>query len=158
MSSVSSAHRIRNNSEPNNAKFRHRHAGMKHRPGFFKLKHKTSDKLRNSDLYTKAKINIENAINTPEYIYRGLKGDPDFNFFEYLRVSKVPYYLGGLGLAAVCLAGRNNISPHTKQANAELFKKILSGVLMYYVGKEAANDAKSKLEAAGAKVEVKAAA
>ena len=141
MSSVLSANNINNNYDANSAKFRHRYARMKHRPVFFKLKQKEHDKLRNPDLITKTKINIENVINTPGYMYRGLKGDPDFNFFEYLRVAKVPYYLGGLGLAAVCLAGRNNISSQAKYANTQMFKKILSGVLMYYVGKEAANAA-----------------
>ncbi len=113
--------------------------GMKRRPEFFVLKQKEKDKLRKTDLLTKTKINIENIMNTPGYVYRGMKGDPDFNFFEYLKVSKIPYYLGGLGLAAVCLAGRNNFSPSAKKANHDLFKKILSGVLMYYVGREAAN-------------------
>ena len=141
MSSVLLANNINNNYDANNAKLRHRCARIKHRPGFFKLKQKEHDKLRNADLLTKTKINIENAINTPGYMYRGLKGDPDFNFFEHLRVSKVPYYLGGLGLAAVCLAGRNNVSAQAKQANTQMFKKILSGVLMYYVGREAANAA-----------------
>ncbi len=117
----------------------HRRGKMKSRPASFAISHKEKDKLRRNDFFTKSRINIENTFNAPSYLHRGLKGDPDFNFFESLRLSKIPYYLGGLGLAAVCLAGRNNFSPSAKKANTELFKKILSGVLMYYVGREAAN-------------------
>ena len=113
--------------------------GLKRRPATFAIGHKDKDKLRNNDLFTKARIGLESTMDTPAYAVRGLKGDPDFNFFESLKISKIPYYLGGLGLATICLAGRNNFNPAAKSANTELFKKILSGVLMYYVGREAAN-------------------
>lgn len=100
---------------------------------------KEHDKLRKTDLITKTKIGIDTALNTPGYAYRGMKGDPDFNFYEYLKVSKIPYYIGGLGLAGVCLAGKNKYSVADASANHRIFKKVLTGVLMYYIAKEVAN-------------------
>jgi len=112
---------------------------MNEKPQFYSVRAKEHDKLRKDDFLTKAKINIDTAINTPGYAYRGLKGDPDFNFFEYLKVSKIPYYLGGLGLAAVALCGKNNLIPSAKKANNQFVKKILTGVIMYYAAREVAN-------------------
>ena len=132
--------------ENNNVKFKYNKTGKmnrrgryKSRPASFMIGHKDKDRLRNNDFFTKTRIGIEKVFNMPSYVQRGLKGDPDFNFFEALSVSKIPYYVGGLGLASMVLAGRNNFSPSAKFANNTLFKKILSGVLMYYVGREAAN-------------------
>ena len=114
---------------------------MKDRPYQYAISNKEHDSLRPPGLITKVKVNIENALNTPGYAYRGMKGDPDFNFFESQRVSRVPYYLGGLGLAAVAMCGKNSILPHVREANNAFVKKVLLGVLMYYAAKEAANAA-----------------
>ena len=147
-----------------NNSFEHRHIDrgeMKKRPGSYVISTKEHDKLRNPGFWTKTKINIENIINTPGYVYRGMKGDPDFNFYEYLRVAKVPYFLGGLGLAAVAACGnismlhfdKNNFKntkgifsgisvskiPHFAQNNSQISKRILLGVIMYYIAREAAN-------------------
>jgi len=112
---------------------------MKERPSDYAMRVQEHDRLRNNDFITKTKINIETALNTPGYAYRGMKGDPDFNFFEALKVSKIPYYLGGLGLAGICLAGKDSIVPANAKANHQIFKKILTGVLLYYAAREVAN-------------------
>ncbi len=112
---------------------------MKDRPYQYAISNKEHDRLRPSGLLTKAKVNIENTINTSGYAYRGMKGDPDFNFFESQRVSKIPYYLGGLGLAGVAMCGKNPVIPHLKEANNAFVKKVLLGVLMYYAAREAAS-------------------
>lgn len=112
---------------------------LKKRPANFVSRQEENDKLRSSDFITKTKVNIENALNTPGYAYNGMKGDPDFNFFEYLRVAKIPYYIGGLTLAAVVLGGRNKQNTHTLKQNRNTFKTVLAGVLLYYIGREMAN-------------------
>lgn len=114
-------------------------SAIKKRPVDFVSREEESDKLRKSDLITKTKVNIENAINTPGYAYRGLKGDPDFNFFEYLKVSKIPYYLGGITLAGVVLGSKNGKNAHASAETNNMFKKVLAGVVMYYLGRELAN-------------------
>lgn len=111
---------------------------MKERPPFYPNADKEHDKLRSNGLFTKTKINIENLVNTPGYAYRGMKGDPDFNFHESLRVSKIPYYLGGLGLAAVAMSGKNPVIPNLSETNNAFVKKVLLGVLMYYAAREVA--------------------
>lgn len=123
----------------NNALVQEQRSMFKEKPQDYALNNKEHDKLRNSGIGTKVKINIETALNTPGYAYRGMKGDPDFNFYEYLKVSKIPYYIGGLGLAGVCLAGKNKYSTADKFANSAIFKKVLTGVLMYYIAKAIAN-------------------
>ena len=97
------------------------------------------DKLWNNDFISKTRANIENAISTPEYAIRGMSGDPNFNFFEYLQVAKIPYYLGGIALAAVALGSRNGHNIQAAKQNSQMFKKILTGVVMYYLGREVAN-------------------
>lgn len=112
---------------------------MKVRPNNYPKGKPLHDKLRHNDLITKTRINIETALNTPGYAYRGMKGDPDFNFFELLKVSKIPYYLGGLGLAAVCMAGKDTNVAANAKANHQLVKKVLTGVILYYAAREVAN-------------------
>ena len=100
---------------------------------------KKHDKLWNSDIISKTRANIENTVSIPEYALNGLKGDPDFNFFEYLQVAKIPYYIGGIALAAIALASRNGLNTHAAKQNTQMFKKILTGVAMYYASREVAN-------------------
>ena len=111
---------------------------MKNRPEFYSVSSKEHDKLRTPGFLTKTKINIETALNTPGYAYRGMKGDPDYNFFEQLKVSRIPYYLGGLGLAAVAMCGKNPLIPNSSKGNHAFVKKVLLGVLMYYAAREVA--------------------
>ncbi|MCR4880729.1 MAG: hypothetical protein K6A44_02095 [bacterium] len=113
--------------------------GIKSRPEFYSVSNKEHDRLRTPGFLTKTKINIETALNTPGYAYRGMKGDPDFNFFEQLKVSRIPYYLGGLGLAAVAMCGKNPLIPNASEANNAFVKKVLLGVLMYYAAREVAS-------------------
>ena len=134
---MSSVGQINNNTSiVNNASF---NGELKTRPEFYARNDKEHDRLRNHGIMTKFKTNIETALNTPGYAYRGMKGDPDFNFFEYLKISKIPYYIGGLGLASVALCGKNPLIPHTSKANTAFVKKVLLGVLMYYAAREAAS-------------------
>ncbi len=114
---------------------------MKDRPADFRPLKQEHDRLRNPGLWTKVKIGIDTASNTPDYAYRGMKGDPDFNFYEQQKVSKIPYYLGGIGLAAVCLAGRNILDPDCVKGNKFALKKVALGALFYYIAREVANAA-----------------
>ena len=136
---VNSTISFKNNSVNNTEEHALSRDKMKDRPHQYAISSKEHDSLRPSGFLTKAKVNIENALNTPGYAYRGLKGDPDFNFFESQRVSRVPYYLGGLGLAAVAMCGKNPVIPHLREANNAFVKKVLLGVLMYYAAREAAS-------------------
>ncbi|MDD3593924.1 MAG: hypothetical protein PHX18_04785 [Candidatus Gastranaerophilales bacterium] len=100
--------------------------------------HNMKDTMLSNGIITKFKVGIEQGAKTPEYMYRGLKGDPDFNFFEFLKVCKFPYLIGGPVLALVYLAGRNTATNALKNSNTNLFKKMALGVALYYAGVELA--------------------
>ena len=109
--------------------------------GYISLDKKTSnlhDKIFNNDIFTKTKINIEQSAELPEYMYRGFKGDPDFNFFEYLKLAKLPYFIGGAGLVSTYIAGCNHLSPVSRLGNNSTVKKVALGVIGYYLGVELA--------------------
>ena len=48
----------------------------------------------------KAVAAVQTAKKLPDYVNRGMQGDPDSNFYEFSQVSKIPYFLGGPGLVA----------------------------------------------------------
>ena len=108
---------------------------------YISLEKKTSnlhDKIFNNDCFTKTKVNIEQTAELPEYMYRGFKGDPDFNFFEYLKLSKLPYFIGGIGLVSTYIAGCNHLSPVSRLGNNTTVKRVALGVAGYYLGVELA--------------------
>ena len=108
---------------------------------YISLEEKTSnlhDKIFNNDCFTKTKVNIEQSAELPEYMYRGFKGDPDFNFFEYLKLAKLPYFIGGIGLVSTYIAGCNHLSPVSRLGNNTTVKRVALGVAGYYLGVELA--------------------
>lgn len=96
--------------------------------------HKVSDEILPNDPLTKLKIGVEQATSLPEYAVRGLKGDPNANFYEYLSLGKVPYYIGGPALAAVAMSAVTSYNPQATQGIVKNVKKLGMGVLMYYAG------------------------
>jgi len=101
--------------------------------------HKAKDEIMPSDPITKLRVNIEKASNIPQYAVRGLKGDQNANFYEYLTLAKFPYYVGGPMLAAMFMAGagKHNLQSHffAKQKA----KQVAIGVALYYVAASLAN-------------------
>ncbi|MFA6990178.1 MAG: hypothetical protein WC197_08930 [Candidatus Gastranaerophilaceae bacterium] len=67
------------------------------------------DSILPNDPITKLRVKIEQATKVPDYIYNGLNGDPDANFFEYLQLSNIPYYIGGPVLTGMFMAGISKI-------------------------------------------------
>jgi hypothetical protein len=96
------------------------------------------DKILPNDLGTKFKVKIEQVTKIPDYIYGGLKGDPDSNFYEFLQLCKVPYFIGGPVLTGMFAAGINNFSIASNLAAKGAAKKMALGVALYYVGAELA--------------------
>ena len=94
---------------------------------------KEENKLLPTDPLNKIKVNIIQATQLPGYAYRGLKGDPDSNFHEFLSLGKVAYYTGGPVLLAMFAAGINPISP-VSLANAKGKVKVVGvGIALYYI-------------------------
>jgi len=86
-------------------------------------------------------VEMQKIKKLPGYVYKGLKGDPDANFYEYLSLSKIPYFIGGPMLALGFAFGITN---HDKQAKAfakARFHHVLAGVILYYAAVELAKKA-----------------
>lgn len=98
-------------------------------------------RIMNNNFLTKAGVEYKKLKKLPEYVYRGLKGDPNANFYEYLSIAKIPYLMGGPMLAAVFAFG---ITRHDTQARASAIKKVKQiavGIGLYYLGVELAKKA-----------------
>jgi len=99
---------------------------------------KLKSKILSNDPLTKLKVEFKKAAKLPEYAYRGLKGDPDANFYEYLSLGKIPYFIGGPLLAAVFAFGATRANPQARASSVKRAKQIAVGVAFYYTGAELA--------------------
>lgn len=79
----------------------------------------------------RAKFNT--AKNIPSYVARGLKGDPNFNFYEFMQITKIPYFLGGPGLVVTILAGKNLLDMRANKAAKFNAKGMALGCALYYI-------------------------
>jgi hypothetical protein len=84
-----------------------------------------TDKILHLSPWQKLKLDLRNTFVTiPQGVARGLKGDSNFSFSDFLNIAKIPYYAGGVVLALSFLAGRDRRN-FTRQA---------LGVVLYYLG------------------------
>lgn len=68
-------------------------------------------------------------VTLPKTVMKGLRGDSDFSFSDFMMLSQIPYYLGGLCLTGSFLAGKDKFNA-VKQG---------VGVGLYYLGVMSAN-------------------
>lgn len=92
------------------------------------------DKALPGDFVTKAKVSVKKIAKLPEYVYRGFKGDPNVNFYEYLSLGNIPYYVGGAMLTGVFAAGATRFNPQARESAIKKAKQIGVGVGLYYLG------------------------
>lgn len=52
---------------------------------------------------------LQSLLSFPKTIIKGLLGSPDFTFSDKMKLTKIPYVLGGLFLIAGFAAGRNKV-------------------------------------------------
>lgn len=88
------------------------------------IKLEKSDEVLPEGLLPKLKANLIQTSKLPEYAARGLKGDKNANFFEFLQLGKIPYWIGGSTLVGCFLAGGKKAKP--------VAKEIAAGVALYY--------------------------
>ncbi|MCQ2789205.1 MAG: hypothetical protein MJ229_02390 [bacterium] len=91
------------------------------------------DAIYKSSAKNRIKAKTYNASQIPSYVERGLKGDPDSNFHEFMTISKVPYFIGGPGLVATILAGSNVFDIKANNAAKINGKGMALGCLCYYL-------------------------
>lgn len=71
------------------------------------------------------------------YPAKGLKGDKNANFYEFLTMGTVPYLMGSAALMAVFNFANKYFTPFAQSKAGSIGKKMALGVAMYGVAKEA---------------------
>jgi len=101
---------------------------------FDKRKYKEDTVLENK-LSTRLRNKRDKILDIPFVIFpRGLKGAPDFTFYEFLQTAKFPYYVGGPVLAALFYAGVKKDNLKSASAANKVAKHMALGVGLYYLG------------------------
>ncbi len=88
------------------------------------------DEILPDDAFSKIKTELKQDSKLPKYVINGLKGDKNANFFDFLKLGDIPYWIGGPILIGVFKAGGKDALKITKQKAA--------GVMLYYVAAIAA--------------------
>ena len=110
-------------------------AGKEQKPQ--KLKY-NKDTLLENNLKTQLEIKghqLKNAFT--KYPAKGLKGDRNSNFYEFLTMGTVPYLLGSAALMGVFNFANRYFTPFAQSKAGSIGKKMALGVAMYGVAKEA---------------------
>lgn len=84
-------------------------------------------------LKNKVKATAHTVKSLPDYASRGLQGDPDANFYEFIKMSKIPYFLGGPGLVATIMAGSSLLDIKANKAAKFNGKGMALGCAGYYL-------------------------
>lgn len=96
------------------------------------IHHVPVDKILDYSFLDKVAYNLKTLFVTlPKTVYKGLRGDADFSFSDFMLISQIPYYLGGLVLTMSFMAGRNKPTAIRQGV----------GVGLYYLGAMAASKA-----------------
>lgn len=85
-----------------------------------------------NDPLTKFKIELQNVVNLHDYATRGLAGDPKANFYEFLKLGNIPYFVGGAILLSMFMAGITSIDPKARLNAISKAKQIGVGIVFYY--------------------------
>jgi hypothetical protein len=96
----------------------------------FDIESPYSDKLLRMGPLQKFKLDLQQStVALPKTILQGLRGDSQYTLTDFLHVSSIPYYLGGLFLVGSFVAGGDRVNAARQGV----------GVLLYYLGVMAAN-------------------
>ena len=102
-----------------------------------KLKYQ-KDTLLENNFKTKLEIGADKLTKAfTIYPAKGLKGDRNSNFYEFLTMGTVPYVLGSAALMGVFNFANKYFTPFAQSKAGSLGKKMALGVAMYGVAKEA---------------------
>ena len=107
-------------------------------PAGKKLKY-DKDTLLENDFLTRTSANIDkfgNALTL--YPAKGLKGDKNANFYEFLTMGIIPYLTGSLMMMSVFNSKNKVFAPFASSKAGAIGRKMALGVLFYGVMKEVA--------------------
>ncbi|MBR1908077.1 hypothetical protein IJ818_03985 [bacterium] len=101
------------------------------------LKYQKDTVLKNN-LATQVEVTTDKFTKAfTTYPAKGLKGDKNANFYEFLTMGTVPYVLGSAALMGVFNLANKYFTPFAQSKAGSVGKKLALGVLFYGVAKEA---------------------
>jgi len=102
-----------------------------------KEKKNEHDTLLPNNFSTNFRIGMDKFTNAITlYPAKGLKGNRNANFYEFLTMGQVPYLVGSATLMAVFNAANKHFAPFAKEKASALGKKMALGVVFYGLAKE----------------------
>lgn len=102
-----------------------------------KNKKYSHDTLLPNNFSTRFRIGMDKFTNAITlYPAKGLKGNRNANFYEFLTMGQVPYLIGSGMLMSVFNSANKHFAPFASEKAGKLGKKMALGVLFYGVAKE----------------------
>lgn len=90
------------------------------------------DTLLKNNFITRTRIGYEKFTNALTlYAAKGLKGDRNANFYEFLTMGTVPYIVGSLMLMSVFNSANKHFAPFARTKAGAIGRKMALGVLFY---------------------------
>lgn len=90
------------------------------------------DTLLKNNLSTRTRIGFDKLTNAfTVYPAKGLKGDRNANFYEFLTMGTVPYLIGSGMLMSVFNSANKYFNPNSKMIASAIGQKMALGVLFY---------------------------
>lgn len=94
------------------------------------------DTLLKNNLATRTRIGVDKLTNAfTVYPAKGLKGNKNANFYEFLTMGNVPYITGSLTMMAVFNLANKYYAPFQRTKASALGQKMALGVLFYAAAK-----------------------
>lgn len=94
------------------------------------------DTLLKNNFVTRSRIELDKLTKSFSlYPARGLAGNKNANFYEFLSMGTVPYIIGSLTLMSIFNSANKHFNPFAKAKAAKLGNKMALGVLLYGVFK-----------------------
>ncbi len=90
------------------------------------------DTLLKNNFSTRTRIGFDKLTNAfTVYPVKGLKGDRNANFYEFLTMGTVPYLIGSGMLMSVFNSANKYFNPNSKMVASAIGQKMALGVLLY---------------------------
>lgn len=97
------------------------------------------DHLLKGNIINKTKANLHKAGQAfTTYPAKGLKGDENASFYEFLAMGAIPFLLGSATMISVFNAASGKFSPDSRKEATKIGKKLGIGVVFYVLAKELA--------------------
>ncbi len=94
------------------------------------------DYLEKDTSFNKIRLNCQNLRKaSTTYAKKGLRGDKNSNFHEFLLMGTIPYIVGSLTLMAIFNSANKFFAPFNRSRASAYGKKMAMGVLLYGIGK-----------------------